>query len=381
MHPTINPDILDKSELIEHLVRLTGKSGAFFEADSVRTLRVMLVTAIEANPDGGVARNPTAVGGGATLTPEDIERLIEQAATRAEQRVVQRIRQASISTTEGAAPASDGEPAISVSFGADSQGIHVPAILAEYRNPFKAFCSRIEAESRDTGVPIHIGLVGPTGSGKTTFAVQFAAQTNRPCYILNVGAVSEAEQLLYTWEAKDGTTYQTPSELSRAIQVENAVIVLDELTRGANAKVTNGILDMLDHRAVLGNVPVAPGVVFFATLNEGVGYTGTDLIDEALENRLAYFLHIPYSTEEEEILIEKYGCDPVLAKHLVLLARNLRGEYDRISLRTLGAAVRQVKYGASIGEALFCTFARIVPPDVLVSAAASTIPNITFPNY
>jgi nitric oxide reductase NorQ protein len=93
--------------------------------------------------------------------------------------------------------------------------------------------------------------------------------------------------------SKEDGTYFSESLFVKAIQTENAVILLDELSR-AHPEAWNilmTVLDLnqrylrLDEKDGAPTIKVAPGVSFIATANVGNEYTSTRVMDRALMDR------------------------------------------------------------------------------------------------
>lgn len=379
---SINPDTLGKDELVEWLTKLTSGSPEQWRQEPVRALRAELAAATQAARDTRRAiqqanAQPVVIQstGIDAATLRDLTSSIEDSVTR---KVLGRL--SVTASADDDAPVEVSAAALKQLSQHETREFRVPDFDETYINPVPGYSQRLEAKSRGTAKPRNVALWGPTGAGKTTYAIQFAARFERPLYILNFGEVTEAEQLLGHWEARDGSTVWVDSDLVHAIQTPFAVILLDELNRGATAKVTNAAFELLDDRRSLGGFPVAPGVIFFATLNEGVEYTGTDELDAAINDRFSEGVLISYSPREKEVLVNRYGADPATAERAVALANNLRGQFP-LSLRVLGAAIEEIKFGASLSEALLFTIGRRVPAQTLVSACAATWPEVSFAGY
>jgi MoxR-like ATPase len=140
----------------------------------------------------------------------------------------------------------------------------------------------------------------------------------RPLFIFNCGSSQDARSTLIgntSFKKDEGTVYN-PSEFVKAIQTENAIIVLDELSRG-NHDFFNIIMSVLDpiqrylrlderDNSVL--VKVANNVTFMATANIGNGYTATRVMDKALLDRFSVKIEMsPLDQEEEyELMIRKF---------------------------------------------------------------------------
>jgi nitric oxide reductase NorQ protein len=104
----------------------------------------------------------------------------------------------------------------------------------------------------------------------------------------------------------------------KAIQTENAVILLDELSR-AHPEAWNILMTVLDEgQRYLRldediNAPtiyVAPGVSFIATANIGTEYTSTRVLDRALMDRFEIIeVDILSLSQEEELLTRRFKGD------------------------------------------------------------------------
>jgi len=141
----------------------------------------------------------------------------------------------------------------------------------------------------------NIMMVGPAGSGKTLAAKYLVQTLERPDFYFNLGSTQDPRATLIgnTHFSKDTGTYFAESMFVKAIQTENAVILLDELSR-AHPEAWNilmTVLDLnqrylrLDEKDGAPTIKVAPGVSFIATANIGNEYTSTRVLDRALMDR------------------------------------------------------------------------------------------------
>ena len=153
----------------------------------------------------------------------------------------------------------------------------------------------------------NVMLTGATGAGKTTYCFEIANDLDMNCEVINCGSTQDARtSLLGFFQLKDGNTEFTPSSFIKAIQTENTLIVLDELSR-ASDDAFNILFPVLDHRREISieeengdsrKIKVAEGVRFIATANIGLEYSATRSLDRALQDRFMTF-NLPYITGEQ----------------------------------------------------------------------------------
>jgi len=165
----------------------------------------------------------------------------------------------------------------------------------------------------------NIMMVGPAGCGKTQAAKDLPKATNRPFFYFNLGATQDPRAtLIGNTHFKDGQTTFDESAFVKAIQTENAVILLDELSR-AHPEAWNILMTVLDEgQRYLRldediNAPtihVASGVSFIATANIGTEYTSTRVLDRALMDRFEIIeVDILSLSQEEDLLTRRFKSD------------------------------------------------------------------------
>ena len=232
----------------------------------------------------------------------------------------------------------------------------------------------LEISSRNA--PQNVKLVGPHGCGKTELAIQFAARHKRPLLIMDCANLREARDWFGYKSARDGTVYWHESQFVRAVSAGNHVILLDELNR-ANPHLLNTLMPLLDARRFTyleekgDKICVGPGTVFFASMNEGAGYTGTSSLDRAIRDRFPRVVELTYLGEEDEIalLVRRVGIEHEIAVRLVQMARKIRADAtglsasltDSLSTRQLLAAAADFKIGGV--ETLTFTILNHFSPD------------------
>ena len=141
----------------------------------------------------------------------------------------------------------------------------------------------------------NIMMVGPSGAGKTMATKYLGAALQRQDFYFNLGATQDPRSTLIgnvNFSKEDGT-YFSEALFVKAIQTENANIVLDELSR-AHPEAWNILMPVLDpnqrylrldEKVGSPTIKVAAGVCFIATANIGTEYTATRVIDRAIMDR------------------------------------------------------------------------------------------------
>lgn len=162
----------------------------------------------------------------------------------------------------------------------------------------------------------NILLVGPTRCGKTKAGKSVAAAyaADRQFFSFNFGSTQDARATLIgntTFKKEAGTVFH-PSEFVRAISTPNAIILLDELSRGHHDawNILMPVLDKtqkylrLDETENSSVIPVAEGVTFIATANIGNEYTATRVMDKALTARFPVIVEMKtLNCKQEEHLL------------------------------------------------------------------------------
>ena len=160
----------------------------------------------------------------------------------------------------------------------------------------------------------NIMMTGPSGCGKTDATFKAAEALGREVMYFNLGATQDPRSTLIgnTHYNKDSGTYFSESSFVSAIQKENAVILLDELSR-AHPEAWNILMTVLDpiqrylrldEKDDSPTIKVAKGVSFIATANIGMEYTATRVIDRAILDRFALIEMEPLSEENEFTLLK-----------------------------------------------------------------------------
>ncbi|MDI6776103.1 MAG: AAA family ATPase [Syntrophales bacterium] len=226
--------------------------------------------------------------------------------------------------------------------------------------------------------PINILITGNQGCGKSSLIRQFASYYQRPMAIFQVGLLLEAGQLFGQQRLKDGETFYQSFLFPRVIRVPGCVIHLEEINRSENPHALNELFSVLsEERSIwideLGLVEVAPRVIFFATMNEGVEFSGTDELDAALKDRFYRIrLEYPPVSIEKEILVLKTGVSPSVAGDILNIVNKLRSNKQSpidISIRHSLMIAELAATGAPLREAII--YSLQISMDILESLLLS----------
>ena len=161
----------------------------------------------------------------------------------------------------------------------------------------------------------NIMMTGDSGCGKTFAAQQLVAALERPEFSFNLGATQDPRGTLIgnTHFEKDSGTVFHESTFVKAIQTENAVILLDEISR-AHPEAWNILMTVLDYgqrylrldeHPDAPIVKVADGVTFIATANIGNEYTATRAMDRALVDRFVIMEMESLDAQKESALLQQ----------------------------------------------------------------------------
>lgn len=221
------------------------------------------------------------------------------------------------------------------------------------------FLHRIEMLSKKH--PVNVLVVGKQGCGKSSLVRQFAAYFKRPLATFQIGLLTEPGQLFGQYEIKNSETVYQENLFPKAISTPRCVIHLEEINRPEHPKALNELYSVLsEDRSIwidqLGMVKVSEGVVFFATMNEGEEFVGTELLDAALRDRF-YIIHMDYlpSNIEKRLLMLKAGIKEEDADLIIRVINRLRSDPENpypISIRHSLMIAELVSLGASVREAL-----------------------------
>lgn len=231
------------------------------------------------------------------------------------------------------------------------------------------------AAAMERGSWLNLLLKGQSGYGKTTKLEALAKFLEVPFILVNCAVIQDPESWFGQSEARDGSTLFDETEFSRAIQDGKCVICLDEINR-ISTEVANPLLSILDNsrKVTVHNkvINVAPGIVFGATVNLGIKYAGTFVMDAALLNRFDGGIEVfPMAQRDEQKLIRKLF--PELSEDdvtsIMAVVKEFRETVERqgidvdVSTRSSIKIANMMKYGMNIHEAIKFVILNMTSPD------------------
>ena len=217
----------------------------------------------------------------------------------------------------------------------------------------------------------NIMMAGPAGCGKTMAAKALVNSLDRPEFYFNLGATQDPRATLIgnvTFDKEKGTAF-SESLFVKAIQTENAIILMDELSR-AHPDAWNILMTVLDQGQRYlrldeaedqATIKVADGVTFIATANIGNEYTATRVMDKALLDRFTIIeMDTLDATQETDLLTMLFPLvEPTTSKAIGEIASLSRQEAQNetpridagISTRTSVEVASLIFDGFSLAEA------------------------------
>ncbi len=184
----------------------------------------------------------------------------------------------------------------------------------------------------------NIMMTGAAGCGKTMAAKRLVEALDRPEFYFNLGATQDPRGTLIgnTHFKKDKGTTFAESLFVKAIQTEDAIILLDEISR-AHPEAWNILMTVLDagqrylrldEHQDAPTIKVAKGVTFVATANIGNEYTATRAMDRALVDRFIIVeMDMLNAKQESELLKDLHpGVTQEQANNIAEIASMTRKE-------------------------------------------------------
>lgn len=226
----------------------------------------------------------------------------------------------------------------------------------------------------EAGIPMHMLVTGPSGTGKTEGVKGLAARAGLPFYKVDCAAVTTPDKWIGHKEVDATGTHLILSDHLRWLQAQDCspgLLLYDEITR-IHPSQLNILIPILDGSRSIWvpdlntHINVNPKTRIVATANIGGGFTGAFNFDVALHDRFGFVLErdFPPADEEAKILVLKTGVTQTQADTMVNIATRARlktgdGSLSKpVSTRALLDMAHLVARGMSISDAADYTFVK-----------------------
>jgi MoxR-like ATPase len=153
-----------------------------------------------------------------------------------------------------------------------------------------------------------------------------------PLLIMDCANLKEARDWFGYKTIENGQVVWHESQFDKVVSAGGHVILLDEINR-VHPAIMNTLLPLLDRRGFTyleekgACISVGARTVFFASMNEGMHYTGTNTIDIAMLDRLGQrIVEVSYlpADKEVQLLVARTGIELKDAVNLVQIANQIR---------------------------------------------------------
>ena len=230
-------------------------------------------------------------------------------------------------------------------------------------------------------------LTGPAGTGKTQMVDYLAAKHGFGVFDANaMGAVDLSDWAGRTVLDKDGGTRFAWTPLIEVIRADgpyaNQVLAVkvDEFNRTPSTAASNFWLPVIEEGRIYvpeagETIDVSRNVLFFFTVNEGAGYSGTVDIDTAVRDRMDANVRLEYLSQDDEVrlildrLAKRTGITREQAQQVVTAATQVRSMAAQrevrsgISTRNILKAVEQTAYGLTLKQACRSVWVNAYPDE------------------
>ena len=234
----------------------------------------------------------------------------------------------------------------------------------------------VEELERAIKASMHTLLTGPTGCGKTHLAFHVAEKLQKPILTIQGGSGATYERIIAkdTLIEQNGVTITKRQDgiLPQAMK-QGAILYLDEPNAIPNEVLFYLFSAMDDRRTITFDdgtpLKASEGFVVIGAMNEGSGYSGTQILNAAFRSRCENVIDMEYLPKQREtkMLVARTGIDAVTAEKLTECAKGLRANLKArmiktpIGTRALLACAKLIVNGATIKGALQNTIVNQAP--------------------
>lgn len=230
-------------------------------------------------------------------------------------------------------------------------------------------------------------LKGPTGCGKTRFALSMSSRLQREIIQVACSEDTSASDLLGRFLIKGGDTVWMDGPATRAAR-EGAFLYLDEVAE-AREDVLSAIHPLLDDRRAIfldrtgEKIAAHSQFCVIASFNPGYQRGLRDLKPSLRQRFITIAMSFPAPNVEAEIITQETECHPRQAQQLVGLAEQIRGASQLLlretaSTRLLVNAAILMRNGLDPRIACDCAIAQCLTDDPDIQQALRDIISLRF---
>lgn len=261
----------------------------------------------------------------------------------------------------------------------ENVAVHIPQVApavprATGLPPYHAHNGEVQDVLEALAHGFNVLFIGPTGCGKTHLAQHVVGQAGKEMVTIQGTDGATYEDLVGYRTIEGGNVRFVDGLIVRAMRAGH-VLYVDEPNALPDG-IRFALFSAMDHRRELtlaqndGEVvKAAPGFTVLAAMNEGTGYGGTTMLNQAFRARFDMVLTLDYldGAEEARLLTERTGLDKKTAKKMVEVASKLRQALKArqvrtpVSTRSLLAWARLVASGKDAQKAARLTVIGQVP--------------------
>jgi len=227
-----------------------------------------------------------------------------------------------------------------------------------------------------SGAKLNALLTGPTGCGKTHLVRAVAKSLGKEMFTVQGGGGATYERIVAkdSLAVRDGATFlQTLERVLPVAMRRGAILYLDEPNSIPN-EVLFYLFGAMDDRRQISfedgsSLKATKGFTVVCAMNEGAGYAGTSILNNAFRSRGDAIVEVKYlpARREATLLKNRCGIDAKVATRLAKLGETIRVHFTQKTVRTpigtrdLMACAIMLKDGIELMTALHCAIVNKVP--------------------
>lgn len=219
-------------------------------------------------------------------------------------------------------------------------------------------------------------LTGPTGCGKTHLVRSVVQKLGKEMFTVQGGGGATYERIVAkdSLAVQNGATFlQTLERVLPVAMRRGSILYLDEPNSIPN-EVLFYLFGAMDDRRQISfedgsSLKATKGFTVVCAMNEGAGYAGTSILNNAFRSRGDAIVEVKYLPvrAEANLLKNRCGIEQKTAMRLAKLGETVRGHFSAKTIRTpigtrdLMACAELLKIGVDTNVALHCAIVNKVP--------------------